>query len=214
VGALLDLLDFLEGPGLRNWQYLDEGIKFLNIRCISDGDIDIAKANCISHEEFKERYLHFALQTDDIVISTSGTLGRLAVVRDDHLPIMLNTSIIRFRGLGAVGLTYVWGFLQSVYFISEMQALASGSVQLNFGPMHLRQISVILPSDEVLYEFESIAQPLLRKSLNLRKESRTLAALRDALLPKLISGELRVKDAEKIIEREDAMTQGRKGEKS
>jgi hypothetical protein len=38
--------------------------------------------------------------------------------------------------------------------------------------------------------------------------------LRDALLPKLISGELRVKDAEKIIEREDAMTQGRKGEKS
>jgi type I restriction enzyme S subunit len=32
-------------------------------------------------------------------------------------------------------------------------------------------------------------------------ESRTLAALRDALLPKLISGELRVKDAEKFIER-------------
>jgi type I restriction enzyme S subunit len=199
VGTLPDLFDFLEGPGLRNWQYRDEGIKFLNIRCISDGDVDIAKANCISREEFKEKYSHFALQEDDVVISTSGTLGRLAVVRDDHLPIMLNTSIIRFRGLGAVGLTYVWGFLQSVYFLGEMQALASGSVQLNFGPMHLRQISVIQPSEKVLYEFECAAQPLLRKSLTLRKQSRTLAALRDALLPKLISGELRVKDAERFL---------------
>ena len=199
VGTLPDLFDFLEGPGLRNWQYRDEGIKFLNIRCISDGDIDIAKANCISRKEFEDKYSHFALQEDDIVISTSGTLGRLAVVRDDHLPIMLNTSIIRFRGLGAVGLTYVWGFLQSIYFLGEMQALASGSVQLNFGPMHLRQISVIQPSEKVLYEFECAAQPLLRKSLTLRKQSRTLAALRDALLPKLISGQIRVKDVEKFI---------------
>jgi type I restriction enzyme S subunit len=199
VGTLPDLFDILEGPGLRNWQYRDEGIKFLNIRCISDGDVDIAKANCISREEFKEKYSHFALQEDDVVISTSGTLGRLAVVRDDHLPIMLNTSIIRFRGLGAVGLTYVWGFLQSVYFLGEMQALASGSVQLNFGPMHLRQISVIQPSEKVLYEFECAAQPLLRKSLTLRKQSRTLVALRDALLPKLISGELRVKNIEEMI---------------
>jgi type I restriction enzyme S subunit len=40
--------------------------------------------------------------------------------------------------------------------------------------------------------FEQVAQPLIKKALRNRHESRTLAALRDALLPKLLSGELRV----------------------
>ncbi|MEX2124625.1 MAG: HsdR family type I site-specific deoxyribonuclease [Woeseia sp.] len=86
VIGLPEAIDFLEGPGLRNWQYRDEGMKFLNIRCIGDGDLDIGKANCISLEEFEKTYSHFALHEDDIVISTSGTLGRLAIVRADHLP--------------------------------------------------------------------------------------------------------------------------------
>jgi type I restriction enzyme S subunit len=195
VVDLPEAIDFLEGPGLRNWQYKDTGMKFLNIRCIGEGDLDIAKANCISTEEFEKTYRHFALREDDIVISTSGTLGRLAIVRPDHLPVMLNTSIIRMRGNGAVGLGYVWGFLQSEYFLSEMFALAAGSVQLNFGPMHLRQISILRPPDAILESFEQVVQPLLRKSLHLRKESRTLATLRDTLLPKLLSGELSLKEA-------------------
>ena len=192
VVGLPEAIDFLEGPGLRNWQYRDEGMKFLNIRCIGDGDLDIAKANCISLEEFEKTYRHFALQEDDIVISTSGTLGRLAIVRADHLPVMLNTSIIRMRGRGAVGLGYLWGFLQSEYFLAEMFALAAGSVQLNFGPMHLRQISILRPPDGILEGFERAVQPLLKKCLHLRNESRTLATLRDTLLPKLLSGELSV----------------------
>ena len=79
-------IDFLEGPGLRNWQGEDVGMKFLNIRCIVDDDLEMAKANAISLEEFEKTYSHFALYEDDIVISTSGTLGRLAIVRSDHLP--------------------------------------------------------------------------------------------------------------------------------
>jgi type I restriction enzyme S subunit len=204
--GLPDAIDFLEGPGLRNWQYRDEGMKFLNIRCIGDGDLDIAKANSISLEEFQKTYKHFALEEDDIVISSSGTLGRLAVVRADHLPVMLNTSIIRMRGREAVRLAYVWGFLQSEYFLSEMFALAAGSVQLNFGPMHLRKISILRPPDRILEIFEHAAQPLLKKCLQLRKESRTLATLRDTLLPNLLSGELSVADAEEVVHHPERQT--------
>ena len=167
-------------------------MKFLNIRCIGDGDLDVARANSISLEEYEKTYSHFALHEEDIVISTSGTLGRLAIVRADHLPVMLNTSIIRMRGRGVVGLGYVWGFLQSEHFLAEMFALAAGSVQLNFGPMHLRQISILRPPDGILEGFEKVMQPLLKMSLHLRTESRTLANLRDTLLPKLLSGKLSV----------------------
>jgi type I restriction enzyme, S subunit len=199
IVELPDAIDFLEGPGLRNWQYRAEGMKFLNIRCIVDGDLDMAKANAISLEEFERKYSHFALGEDDIVISTSGTLGRLAIVRSDHLPIMLNTSIIRMRGRGPFCLGYVWGFLQSEYFLAEMFALAAGSVQLNFGPMHLRQLQILGPPEPVLGRFERTVQPLFRRTLHNRCASHTLAALRDTLLPKLISGELRVEDAERFV---------------
>ena len=200
VSELPQEIDFLEGPGLRNWQYRDEGMKFLNIRCIDTGDLDVSKANAISLEEFEKTYRHFALCEDDIVISTSGTLGRLAIVRSDHLPVMLNTSIIRMRGRNPVGLSYLWGFLQSEYFLEEMFALAAGSVQLNFGPMHLQKISMLRPSNSVLSCLEDRVQPTLRKTLENRKESRTLAAIRDTLLPKLMSGEIRVADSEKFVE--------------
>lgn len=193
-----EAIDFLEGPGLRNWQYRSQGMRFLNIRCIVDGELETEKANSIDMKEFNETYRHFSLSEGDIVISSSGTLGRLAIVRSDHLPLMINTSIIRMRGRGSVGLAYTWGFLQSEFFRNEMFALASGSVQLNFGPMHLRQIPILLPPDDVLHNFERVAQPLLRLSLKKREESRGLAALRDTLLPKLLSGELSVRKAKEI----------------
>ena len=45
---LPEFIFFQEGPGIRNWQYVTEnGTKFINIRCINDGDIDTSTANMI-----------------------------------------------------------------------------------------------------------------------------------------------------------------------
>src|SRR5690606_29543819 len=94
---LYDFIDFLEGPGLRNWQYTDHGTRFVNIRLINNGEVDIKKSNFVSDEEANGRYSHFLLKEKDIIVSTSGTLGKSAIIRDYHLPLMLNTSVIRFR---------------------------------------------------------------------------------------------------------------------
>ena len=57
----------------------------------------------------------------------------------------------------------------------------------------------VLPSKPILEEFDSLAGSLAMRVHRCNEESRTLAALRDTLLPKLISGELRVDHAEKIV---------------
>ncbi|MBK9217448.1 MAG: restriction endonuclease subunit S [Uliginosibacterium sp.] len=87
VEPLSDVMDFKEGPGIRNWQYTnsDEGTRFINIRCIQDGDLTIETANRISDEEANGKYAHFHLASWDVVVSTSGTLGRSAIVREEHL---------------------------------------------------------------------------------------------------------------------------------
>jgi type I restriction enzyme S subunit len=59
---------------------------------------------------------------------------------------------------------------------------------------------MVLPPYPVQQAFEKLLTPVWAKQEANKAESATLAALRDALLPKLISGELRVKAAEKIVE--------------
>ena len=64
---------------------------------------------------------------------------------------------------------------------------------------NFRSIPVLDPGGALLREFGRIAGPLHERTVNVARESRTLAALRDTLLPKLISGELRIPDAERIV---------------
>ena len=98
IKHLKDVFFFQEGPGIRNWQYVDEdGTKFINIRCIKDRDLELDTANMISNEEAQGKYKHFMLNEWDVVVSTSGTLGRSQIIRKEHLPLCLNTSVIRFK---------------------------------------------------------------------------------------------------------------------
>ncbi len=201
ITPLPNIIDFLEGPGIRHWQYTNDetGVCFINIRCIKDGDLSVETASRISEEEAYGKYAHFALKKDDIVVSTSGTLGRYAFVREKHLPLNLNTSVIRFRPIKAIStLHFLSGFVQHQLQI-ELESRASGSVQRNFGPMHLKEIQMLLPPFPLLSAHQNIVEPFFRRRQANLDEIDTLTQLRDTLLPKLISGELRVPDAERFI---------------
>ena len=195
VKALPDVVDFKEGPGIRNWQYTnsEEGTRFINIRCIKDGDIHLNGSNRIADEEANGKYAHFQLKESDIVVSTSGTLGRSAVVRAAHLPLVLNTSVIRFRPVGSATIvSFLYGYLNSRIFLDELELLASGSVQKNFGPMHLRRMRILCPPYNFLQVHSGIAGPLLQQLIANRTENDILIAKRDSLLRKLMSGEVRI----------------------
>jgi type I restriction enzyme S subunit len=192
VVKLPDVFDFLEGPGIRNWQYKTSGCRFINIRLINNNDIDVKSANFISKEEAYGRYKHFLLEERDMVVSTSGTLGRTAIVRKEHLPLLLNTSVIRFRPKDGKSYAFMYLFLKSRYFQSALSTMASGSAQPNFGPIHLKQIKMILPNERILEDFDGIVNPIYEKIILNMSENQRLSALRDLLLSKLMRGEIRV----------------------
>lgn len=150
-------------------------------------------ANRIETEEANRNYAHFHLSEFDIVVSTSGTLGRSDIVRASHLPLVLNTSVIRFRPIeGATTLSHLHGYSNSRTFLNELELSTSGSVQRNFGPMHLRRMKVICPSYNCLQRYERIVGPLIREMIGKRAENDALASQRDALLSGLVSGEVRI----------------------
>ena len=65
---------------------------------------------------------------------------------------------------------------------------------------HLSEAEVIVPDSKSLALMNTIMTPLFDKIISNRLESRTLATIRDTLLPKLMSGEIRVKEAEKLLD--------------
>ena len=192
VRMLPEIFDFREGPGIRHWQYTSSGCRFINIRLIKNNDIDVKSANFISEREANGKYKHFLLQEGDIVVSTSGTLGRTAIVRKEHLPLLLNTSVIRFRPKDGKSYGFMYQFLKSDYFRNKLLSMASGSAQPNFGPVHLKQIEILVPEKNILKAFNDLIDPICKKIISNLSENQKLSALRDLLLPKLMSGEMRV----------------------
>ena len=78
--------------------------------------------------------------------------------------------------------------------IAASKATTMGHIQRH----HLTEALTIVPSDSVLDSANQMISPLFEKILSNSLESRTLAQTRDLLIPKLLSGEIRLRDAEKI----------------
>ncbi len=95
---------------------------------------------------------------------------------------------------------FVYAATTTDEFTDYLVANAEGSAYPAVRPDAFAKASLVVPSDEVLAAFEKIVGPWLVQAAHNVRESRTLAALRDTLLPKLLSGELRVKAVVKIME--------------
>lgn len=188
-----DFFDFLEGPGIRNWQYTEEGTRFINIRLIKNKEINIEKSNFVSNKEANGKYKHFLLKERDMIVSTSGTLGKTAIIQNYHLPLLLNTSVIRFRPKDGMSYSFMYQYLQTRKFQEDLKAYASGSVQKNFGPTHLRAMKFRFPPLNLLKIFSNQTNSLYEKTFTNKSQIRTLSQLRDTLLPKLMRGKITVK---------------------
>ena len=84
--------------------------------------------------------------------------------------------------------------------IAQLSHLADGGAYPAVRPEVVVATQVVQPSGSLLPRFSSLIRPLLTKSAQNERESRTLATLRDVLLPRLLSGELRVRAAEALVE--------------
>jgi type I restriction enzyme, S subunit len=81
-----------------------------------------------------------------------------------------------------------------------LEEFTSGSAQPQMTIANMDAVKILLPNSNILYRFGNIAAPVFAKVYANEIENQALALLRDALLPKLMSGEIRVKDAEKTVE--------------
>ena len=96
---------FQEGPGVRNTQYTNSGVKLLNVANLVDGKVDLSNTDrYISEEEAYGKYKHFLVDDGDFIIASSGIKveyfdKKMGFISETQLPLCMNTSTIRFRFL-------------------------------------------------------------------------------------------------------------------
>lgn len=95
---------------------------------------------------------------------------------------------------------FVLACVSSSSFVAHTSQTSTGTKMPRTSWQAMSTYELCRPSDAVAGAFRDIVSPMLRRLVGNIHESRTLAALRDALLPKLISGQIRVPDAERILE--------------
>jgi type I restriction enzyme, S subunit len=128
------------------------------------------------------------------ILTARGTVGRLALV---GTPMAMNQSCYGLVAKDGFGAFYT--YFSTLGLVSLLRQRTHGSVFGTITRDTLAGIQVVIPPAAVTREFDRIVAPLLSRILGNLKEKEILAALRDALLPKLLSGEIRVKQAEKIV---------------
>lgn len=84
--------------------------------------------------------------------------------------------------------------LYLLFSMTNMQSIVTGAVQPKISQTNLNKVHVVIPSTSELQSLNLIIQPIFAQIRNIKSENKRLAQLRDALLPKLMSGELDVSD--------------------
>lgn len=179
---------FQEGPGIRKWQFTKAGIKLLNVGNIEkDGSLNLSKTDRhLDETEVGKKYSHFLVDAGDLVIASSGISfdedgllrTRGVFVKQNDLPLCLNTSTIRFKPVDGVSdLRFLRLWLNSRDFRSQITKLVTGTAQQNFGPSHLKATKISLPS---LAEQRRIAA-ILDKADEVRAKRRAALTRLDSL---------------------------------
>ena len=133
------------------------------------------------------------LQKYDLLINSTGvgSLGRTAQVWFEPSKLVVDSHVTIVRCENAKHALYLgfWAFEHEKY----IESLHTGSTgQTELPRDHVKAIRFVLPSEKELEQFNAIASPAVELIVANQQESKRLAELRDALLPKLMSGEIDV----------------------
>ncbi|MBS4811269.1 MAG: restriction endonuclease subunit S, partial [Bacteroides sp.] len=132
-------------------------------------------------------YTDFAkINSSSITISARGTIGYICLRTKPYVPIVRLISVIPKKEELSAEYLYLWALRQNFS--------ATGTTQQQLTVPNLKKISIGIPAKEILKKFNNIVIPIFQSIEKNKDENKNLAQLRDTLLPKLMSGELKLSE--------------------
>jgi type I restriction enzyme, S subunit len=195
VGTIGNFCDLQNGYAFKSKDWQEDGVPVVKIGSVKPAIVDIKDVSFVSHEIAREAN-NFRLCEGDILIGLTGYVGTIGRIPKNNIPPLLNQRVARFTFEKSKKIWYDFLYIMAreSRFQQEVERLSHGSAQANVSTKSIKGIPSVLPPERVVQSFSNIVRPNLDKILELEWENQTLSQLRDTLLPKLISGQLRVGD--------------------
>jgi type I restriction enzyme S subunit len=186
-------IGFCSGFAFKSQDWQESGIPVVKIGSVKPGIIDLTQVSYVS-EEIAEQAARYRLTTGDILIGMTGYIGEVGLVPPSDNPPLLNQRVGKFvmQKPGTESLAFWYCTTRQPEFRAFVEARSHGTAQANVSGEAIMEFPLIGPNPVILDAFNRECRPMLDRILSNHAESRILAALRDTLLPKLLSGELSV----------------------
>ena len=190
-GTLSDLGTVVGGgtPSKKHPEYYCEH----GIPWITPKDLSVDKSKFISHGENDISDLGFSnssatkMPKGTILFSSRAPIGYIAIASNTVTTNQGFKSVIPNTN---VGTAFVYYFLKQA--LPTIEGMASGSTFKEISGSGMKSVPAVIPDNETLRMFSEFCKPLFEQQAMLEAENRRLSGIRDALLPKLISGEIDV----------------------
>jgi type I restriction enzyme S subunit len=178
--------------------FVEHGVPFVDAGDLESGFVAYHAAKKISRDAC-DRLRAGKVRNGDLLYCLRGSPGRVARVRTSN-EAAIASSLVIIRGLSTLKSVFLYHQLSGPAGQQMVTELDNGSAQPNVSVRSLSQYPVVLAPDAVLERFfEPITADWDLLAHN-RAQNEELTAIRDTLLPRLLSGELPVGDAERVLE--------------
>ena len=178
--------------------FVESGINFVKAESMTGDGGFISEKFAFIDDETHELLKRSQLQEGDVLISIAGTIGRIAVISKDFLPANTNQAVALIRPIQNI---FPSGLVNRFLRLSDSQKKMGEkvvqAVQANLSLGTLSDLKVVVPPATVVGEmYEAGLAQIDSAWVANDQRVRTLSTLRDTLLPRLISGQLKLPEAE------------------
>ena len=190
VKALGELYPMKSGYAFKSKDWSDNGFPIIKIKNISNGSIDLSNCDYVNCNETLKKAISFKVTGGEIVIALTGaTTGKFGVI-PYNTSAYINQRAGLFFDKQEIGYGFLYGLLNQKKIINNIIELSRGSAQANLSPRDVNSLKFAF--DKNISDIFNLLNYYIKKVSELKFQNTKLAELRDAVLPKLMAGEIDV----------------------
>ncbi len=190
IGKVSDLIRVESGFPFHSSMFDEDGShKLVTIKNVQDGYFVTECTDSLSEIPAKVP-AHCQLKDGDILLSLTGNVGRVCVVYGENY--LLNQRVANLIPINERDRAFTYFLFRQKDFQNTLIGISRGTAQQNLSPIETKSLEIAVPPQEILNQFADFANPIFQKIVENYNEIRSLSTLRDSLLPKLMTGKIRV----------------------
>ncbi|HFT8963830.1 TPA: restriction endonuclease subunit S [Escherichia coli] len=195
---LSELTGFLNGYAFKSKDWRETGFPVVKIGSVKPGFVDLKNCSYIDGIGIKNLE-RFEVFSGDILVGMTGYPGETGIIPETMQRVYLNQRVGKFTPLFEFLYSYVYTLVRNNNFKIYVSGQAHGSAQANISSNDILQYPVVKPNDALLRAFDVVVRNLISLKLKNQAQIQSLEQLRDTLLPKLLSGEITLPEAEQAV---------------